>query len=161
MVATETLRVPICMHAVTSYELMESVVIAQAAALDAKAEDEGIESIAPLYGLPIPVKGTCATKLFPSCVGVGVLQHCYARRDSELCERLIAAGAVLFGKTNVPEFACSITTLNHTNGVCRCVPSESLSTFIERNGAGVVQDWCRCKCSCICICRRRCRCTCG
>eukprot|EP01052_Picozoa_sp_SAG31_P002747 SAG31_NODE_99_length_25388_cov_12.710507_3_plen_173_part_00 len=54
----------------TSYELMETVVLAQAAALDAKAAKEGIDSIAPLYGLPIPVKGTCATKLFPSCVGV-------------------------------------------------------------------------------------------
>ena len=65
----------------------------------------------------LPVKGTCVTKDFPSCVGVGVLQHVYGRKDSDLVEILKAANAVIFGKTNVPEFACSGATLNHANGV--------------------------------------------
>lgn len=55
----------------------------------------------------------------PSCVGVGVLQHVYGRRDSELVDILKKSHAVIFGKTNVPEFACSGATLNHANGVCR------------------------------------------
>ena len=33
------------------------LVISAAKDLDAKAEREGIESIGPLYGLPIPAKG--------------------------------------------------------------------------------------------------------
>ena len=43
---------------VTSYTLHQKI-IDQAIALDAKAEAEGVDAIAPLYGLPIPVKGTC------------------------------------------------------------------------------------------------------
>jgi Asp-tRNA(Asn)/Glu-tRNA(Gln) amidotransferase A subunit family amidase len=102
----------------TSYTMTDQI-LAQAAVLDAKVAAEGVEAIAPLYGLPIPVKGTCATVDFPSCVGVGVLQHVFGRRDSELVELLKAAHCVVFGKTNVPEFACSGQTLNHANGVCR------------------------------------------
>ena len=67
----------------TSYGMTDKI-IAQAEALDAKAAAEGVASIGPLYGLPVPIKGTCATTDFPSCVGVGVLQHTYARRDSEV-----------------------------------------------------------------------------
>ena len=46
------------------------------------------------------MKGTCATTDFPSCVGVGVLQNCFAKKDSELCAILKDAGAVLMGKRN-------------------------------------------------------------
>ena len=93
----------------TSYAMTDRI-LAQAEALDAKAAVEGIDSISPLYGLPVPIKGTCATIDFPSCVGVGVLQHTYARKDSELVEILKSAHAVIMGKTNVPEFAASGAT---------------------------------------------------
>ena len=102
----------------TSYALTGKM-LSQAATLDAKAEAEGVDSIAPLYGLPLPIKGTYATTDFPSCGGVGVLQHVYGRKDSKLVEVLKAAHCVVFGKTNCPEFACGMFTLNHTNGVCR------------------------------------------
>lgn len=121
---------------VTSYQLHFKI-IEQAIALDAKAAAEGIEAIAPLYGLPIPVKGTCATADFPSCVGCGVLQNCFAKKDSELCAILKEAGAVLMGKTNVPEFACSGTTLNHANGVCRNPYDSALSTGGSSGGSAV------------------------
>ena len=110
-------------------------VMTQARALDAQAAREGVESIAPLYGLPVPIKGTCATTDFPSCVGTGVLQHCYGRRDSELVALLKGANAVLMGKTNVPEFACSGLTMNHTNGVCRNPYDHCLSTGGSSGGS--------------------------
>jgi Asp-tRNA(Asn)/Glu-tRNA(Gln) amidotransferase A subunit family amidase len=121
---------------VTSYQLHQKI-IDQAIALDAKAAAEGVESIAPLYGLPIPVKGTCATADFPSCVGCGVLQNCFAKKDSDLCSILKDAHAVLMGKTNVPEFACSGTTLNHANGVCRNPHDATLSTGGSSGGSAV------------------------
>ena len=121
---------------VTSYQQADKIV-AQAAALDAKAAEEGIDAIAPLYGLPIPVKGTCATVDFPSCVGTGVLQHVYARKDSELVVLLKEAHAVLMGKTNVPEFACSGITMNHANGTCRNPHDHSLSTGGSSGGSAV------------------------
>ena len=59
-----------------------SVVMAQAAALDAKAATDGIDAIAPLYCLPVPMKGTMATKDFPSSAGVGALHDFKAVMDA-------------------------------------------------------------------------------
>jgi amidase len=101
---------------VSSYE-MTSAIIAQARALDAQVEAEGIESIAPLYGLPVPIKGTAATIDFPSSAGSAVLDRFHAARDCDLVLVLKGAHAVIMGKTNVPEFAASWLTLNYTNGV--------------------------------------------
>eukprot|EP01052_Picozoa_sp_SAG31_P018481 SAG31_NODE_1311_length_8869_cov_10.603535_1_plen_654_part_00 len=99
----------------SSYELTD-VILQQAAELDAKADKAGVESIAPLYGLPVPIKGTAATKDFPSSAGTGVLDSCMGVDDCGFAAKLKAAGAVLMGKTNVPEFAASWITLNRTNG---------------------------------------------
>ena len=119
----------------TSYAMTDRI-LAQAEALDARAAAEGIDSIGPLYGLPVPIKGTCATIDFPSCVGVGVLQHCYARKDSELVEILKNAHAVIMGKTNVPEFAASGATLNHANGVTRNPANPKLTPGGSSGGSG-------------------------
>ena len=54
-------------------------ILAQAAGLDAKAEDEGIDAIAPLYGLLVPAKGTMATTDFPSSAGTGLLHYLKAK----------------------------------------------------------------------------------
>ncbi len=105
---------------------MTHLVIAQAEELDAKATSQGVDSIAPLYGLPVPIKGTAATVTFPSSVGCGVLNDFVAKKDCELVERIVGAGGVVFCKTNVPEFAASWITLNRTNGTtwnpypCEC-----------------------------------------
>ena len=41
------------------------------------------------------------------------------------------------GKTNVPEFACSGTTVNHTNGICRNPHDACLSTGGSSGGSAV------------------------
>ena len=67
----------------TSYPLFETA-INSAIALDATAAAEGVESIGPLYGLCIPMKGTASVKDFPSGSGVGVLSGYTPVEDSEL-----------------------------------------------------------------------------
>ena len=53
--------------------------------MDMKAKAEGLESIAPLYGLPIPMKGTMATDDFISSAGVGILHDLRAKvRNADL-----------------------------------------------------------------------------
>ena len=84
--------------------------------LDAKAAAEGIESIAPLYGLPVPMKGTVATTDFPSSAGSGVLHNYFAIKDADIAALMRTKHAVLMGKTNVPEFAASLQTANYANG---------------------------------------------
>jgi uncharacterized protein (DUF952 family) len=83
------------------------VVIDQAKALDGKAADKGVDSIAPLYCYPVPLKGTMATKDFPSSLGFAALQDKFALVDADLVTLIKDANGVLFGKTNVPELAHS------------------------------------------------------
>lgn len=85
----------------------------QARAIDQKAASEGVEAIAPLYGLPFPIKGTVATTDFPSSAGSGVLHQYHAVEDAAIIKLLRQANAVIMGKTNVPEFACSLITANY------------------------------------------------
>ena len=67
----------------TSYARFE-LVIAAAVELDAMAAAGGIETIAPLYGLCIPMKGTASVVDFPSGSGVGILSGYTPVDDSEL-----------------------------------------------------------------------------
>lgn len=92
-------------------------IIEQARALDEKAKAaNSIDAIAPLYGLVFPVKGTVATTDFPSSAGVGVLHNYYAVEDADIVKVLRERNAVIMGKTNIPEFACSWVTANYANG---------------------------------------------
>jgi len=95
-----------------------NVVLDQAKALDAKAESEGIESIAPLYCYPVPIKGTMATMDFPSSLGFAALHDMLALKDADMVSLVKNANGVLFGKTNVPELAHSWGTGNYANGIC-------------------------------------------
>jgi len=91
-------------------------IVQQARDLDKKATDEGISAIAPLYGLPVPVKGTMATTDFPSSAGHALLHNCYAKVDAGMVTLLRSKHAVIMGKTNVPDFAASFATANYANG---------------------------------------------
>ncbi|KAJ1454290.1 amidase signature domain-containing protein [Pelagophyceae sp. CCMP2097] len=91
-------------------------VMAQALALDSLAEAEGVDAIAPLYCLPVPAKGTMATTDFPSSAGAGLLHDNYGTKDAGAVEQLRKMHGVVFGKTNVPEFAASWITCNWANG---------------------------------------------
>ena len=110
----------------TSYARFERCVEA-ARALDALAVEEGVEALAPLYGLPVPMKGTGACVDFPSGAGVGVLSGYTPRKDCELVERLRAAHAIVLGATNVPEFAASVNTANPASGQTRNPYDHALS----------------------------------
>lgn len=91
-------------------------VLDAARALDVKASREGIEAIAPLYGLPIPMKGTMATVDFISSAGVSLLHDFRAKDDADFVKLVKAKHGVVYGKTNVPEFAASLVTCNPANG---------------------------------------------
>ena len=102
----------------TSYALFDKAV-ADAAALDARAEAEGVESIAPLYGLAIPMKGTAAVIDYPAGSGVGVLSGHTPLADSDLTVLIRERNGVIFGCTNVPEFAANWVTANPASGQTR------------------------------------------
>ncbi|CAE8734915.1 unnamed protein product [Polarella glacialis] len=111
-------------------------IVQQARALDKKALEEGVSAIAPLYGLPVPIKGTMATTDFPSSAGHGLLHDCYAKADAGMVALLRRKHAVIMGKTNVPEFAASAATANYANGCTMNPYDHALSPGGSSGGAG-------------------------
>jgi mandelamide amidase len=81
----------------------------------ARAADERRRSgvdLGPLHGLPIPVKDSVNTKGYPTTGGTKALAGFYPREDAELVRRLVAAGAIVMGKTNMHELSFGWTSNN-------------------------------------------------
>ncbi len=79
--------------------------LARAAALDAQTTPPG-----PLHGLPIAVKDNIAVAGQPLTAGSRMLAGYLPPRDATVVARLLAAGAVLVGKTNLDEFGMGSST---------------------------------------------------
>ena len=118
-----------------SYDLF-SVAVERAKALDRTAESKGVDAIGPLYGLPIPMKGTAAVVDFPSGGGVGILSSYTPVKNSALTEMIYNRNGVIFGTSNVPEFACSTNTANRASGQCRNPYNHAFSPGGSSGGAG-------------------------
>ncbi len=70
----------------------------------------------PLHGLPMAVKDLVATKGIRTTKGSPALEDNIPDRDELLAARLRAAGAILIGKTNVPEFGLGSHSFNPVYG---------------------------------------------
>jgi len=72
-----------------------------------------------LLGVPIGVKDLFATRALRTTVGSSILRDWVPSRDADAVARLRAAGAIVFGKTNLHEFAYGVSTANPWWGVAR------------------------------------------
>lgn len=94
----------------------------EAALAQAKEADQKIargEAVGPFHGLPIAIKDTHNAKGFPTTSGSLALQDNIAEQDDLVVERIKNAGAIVLGKTNVPEFAAGAHTFNEVFGTTR------------------------------------------
>lgn len=78
-------------------------VLAEARAVEAELLAGRVRG--PLHGVPIAVKDLCWTRGERTTGGSKVLADFLPGEDASVVARLRAAGAVVFGKTNTPEFA--------------------------------------------------------
>lgn len=89
-------------------------------ALDgARKADEAIarnEARGPLFGLPIAHKDLVLTKGVRTTYGSPIFHDFIPDQDELIVERLKQAGAISFGKTNVPEFGAGSQTFNPVFG---------------------------------------------
>ncbi|MXZ73794.1 MAG: amidase [Gemmatimonadetes bacterium] len=89
-------------------------------ALDgARKADEAIarnEARGPLFGLPIAHKDLVLTKGVRTTYGSPIFRDFVPGQDELIVERLKKAGAISFGKTNVPEFGAGSQTFNPVFG---------------------------------------------
>jgi fatty acid amide hydrolase len=73
---------------------------------DAVAADAAVargESLGPLHGVPITIKESFDVKNTPTTMGLSALLNKRATSDGPTVARLRAAGAIILGKTNVPQ----------------------------------------------------------
>ena len=78
------------------------------AAVEADEADRrlsGREDVRPLEGLPITVKDSIETKGVRTTAGMKIFEHHVPHEDAPTVARLRAAGAIVVGKTNLPEMA--------------------------------------------------------
>ncbi|CAM3573256.1 amidase [Aeromicrobium ponti] len=89
---------------------------------EAAKADEALEAgkpVGPFHGLPIAIKDTHNAIGFPATSGSLALRDHYPSEDDLIVERLRSAGAIVIGKTNVPEFAAGAHTFNEVFGATR------------------------------------------
>ena len=77
------------------------------------------EPLSPLDGIPITIKDNLLERDFPATWGSEGYANHIPEHDELPVERLRAAGAVIIGKTNVPELALQGYTSNHLFGTSR------------------------------------------
>ncbi|HTY88596.1 MAG TPA: Asp-tRNA(Asn)/Glu-tRNA(Gln) amidotransferase subunit GatA [Candidatus Acidoferrum sp.] len=104
-------------HAFISHD--DADALAQADAAD-KAIAAGVtHAQKPLLGVPVAVKDVLAVKNQPLNCGSKILGKFVSPYDATVVEKLKAAGAIVFGRLNMDEFAMGSSTENSAFGVTR------------------------------------------
>src|SRR5216117_2499452 len=79
----------------------------------------GSAALGPLHGIPVGIKDVTATKGIRTTYGSKLFEQHVPDEDAVVVERLKAAGAIVLGKTNTPEFAFGPNTTNAVFGATR------------------------------------------
>src|SRR5215510_9108623 len=92
---------------------------AERALAEAREKDAALvrgEAAGALFGLPVAHKDLVPTRGIRTTYGSPIYRDNVPDQDALLVERLRAAGAITFGKTNTPEFGAGSQTFNEVFG---------------------------------------------
>jgi aspartyl-tRNA(Asn)/glutamyl-tRNA(Gln) amidotransferase subunit A len=104
-------------HAFISFDDKDA--LAQADAADKDISGGITHAQKPLLGIPIAIKDVLAVKNQPLNCASKILGRFVSPYDATVIEKLKAAGAVIFGRCNMDEFAMGSSTENSAFGVTR------------------------------------------
>jgi amidase len=90
-----------------------------------------------MHGMPQAIKDAAETKGIPSTLGSPLLADHVPKHDALMVERMKAAGCIVVGKTNTPEFGLGSHTFNEVFGVTRNAFDRSKSAGGSSGGAAV------------------------
>lgn len=110
-------------------------ILAEADAADLHLASGG--AAGPLFGLPLAVKDLAATRGIRTTWGSRIFADFVPDEDDFFVARMRAAGAILIGKTNVPEFGFGSQTYNEVFGATRNAFDRSLTSGGSSGGAAV------------------------
>ena len=103
---------------------------------EARAADES-ERTGWLHGIPIAIKDLANAARFPTSMGSPIFAGQEAAQDDIVVARLRAAGAIVIGKTNTPQFGLGSHSTNPVFGPTRNPYDLSRSAGGSSGGAGV------------------------
>ncbi|HEY2484352.1 MAG TPA: amidase [Candidatus Binataceae bacterium] len=95
------------------------------------------EPCGPLHGLPAAIKDLEPTHGISTTLGSPLFRDFVPRTDSIVAERIKRAGAILIGKTNVPEFGLGSHTFNPVFGTTFNAYDQSRTAGGSSGGAAV------------------------
>ena len=91
----------------------------------------------PLHGVPVSIKDLTATQGIRTTSGSLIYEHHVPDEDGLVVQRLKAAGAIVVGKTNTPEFGAGGNTFNALFGATRNPWNTALSCGGSSGGGAV------------------------
>ncbi len=97
--------------------VVQDLAAARALADEADAATVCGETWGPLHGLPMTIKDAFEVRGLVSSGGAEALEDHVPERDSDAVARLRAAGAIIFGKTNVPLYSGDWQSYNDLYGL--------------------------------------------
>jgi amidase len=95
------------------------------------------KALGPLHGVPVSIKDLVPTAGIRTTWGSKIYEHHVPDEDGLVVERLKAAGAIVIGKTNTPEFGAGANTYNAVFGPTRNPWNSALTCGGSSGGAAV------------------------
>lgn len=92
---------------------------ARAAARAAETAARSGDDLGLLHGIPYSLKDLTPTRGIRTAMGSKIFEHNVPDADGLFVQRMRAAGGILLGKTNTPEFGCKPFTDNRVFGATR------------------------------------------
>ncbi|TPN55114.1 MULTISPECIES: amidase [unclassified Mesorhizobium] len=108
-------------------------ILREADAADSRREDD----TGPLFGLPIAIKDLASTTGLRTSFGSPIFADFVPQEDDFFVERIRSAGAIIIGKTNVPEFGLGSNTYNPVFGPTLNAFDPALTAGGSSGGAAV------------------------
>ncbi len=94
-------------------------------------------ALPPLHGVPVSIKDLTPTQGIRTTWGSRIFEHHVPEEDALIVQRLKAAGAIVVGKTNTPEFGAGGNTVNAVFGPTRNPWNPALTCGGSSGGAAV------------------------
>jgi amidase len=103
-------------------------------AREAEAAVKKRGKLGPLHGVPVGIKDLTPTAGIRTTFGSTLFRDHVPVEDAEIVRKLKAAGAVILGKTNTPEFGAGANTVNKVFGATRNPWNTALSASGSTGG---------------------------